>query len=410
MSAKISRSTKKSSSTAASSARLKAVARKAALMARAQVLQLYIYSCSKRFLTFVPNRLSVIHDGSVPNQWRKVGTKENPADDVSWGLSGFKMVSSDRWKRGTEFLWQEECTWPKNPAVPEIASDDKVLKSQVKCCVAEVQCGEADLRTPSVPEDDEECNSEDPIVRFIKSYSCWHRLKKGVAWQLRCKNWLQAKIGKAERPPSVSADPLVPLELQAAEIATVGFVQRKHFNEELKALQSKGAVMKKSSIYLLEPLLDEEGILRVGDRLRNAPLSEKVRHPVIVPKNHCVSKLVVRRAHEFQSGHSGKKYVLDLIRQKFWIVGAWPLIKRVLKECMVCRKLRGNPQVQRMTDLPFDRVTSGKPPFSFVGVDCFGPFVVKGGRTQIKWYGCLFTCLTTQAVHVLKVIPLSMAL
>ncbi|XP_067022414.1 uncharacterized protein [Acropora muricata] len=78
------------------------------------------------------------------------------------------------------------------------------------------------------------------------------------------------------------------------------------------------------------------------------------------------------------------------------------MIKRVLKECMVCRRLRGNPQVQRMADLPFDRVTPGKPPFSFVGVDCFGPFVVKRGRTQIKQYGCLFTCLTTRAVHIEK--------
>ena len=99
----------------------------------------------------------------------------------------------------------------------------------------------------------------------------------------------------------MSADPLVPSELQAAETAIVGFVQPKHFKEELKALQSKGAVMKKSSIYLLETFLDEEGIFQVGGRLRNAPLSEKARHPVIVPKNHYVSKLVVRRAHEFQS-------------------------------------------------------------------------------------------------------------
>ena len=64
------------------------------------------------------------------------------------------------------------------------------------------------------------------------------------------------------------------------------------------------------------------------------------------------------------------------------------------------RKLRENPRVQRMADLPFDRVTPGKPPFSFVGVDCFGPFVVKRGRTQIKRYVCLFTCLTTRAVHI----------
>jgi len=56
------------------------------------------YSCSKRFQTFVANRLSVIHDGSMSKQWRKVGTKENPADDVSRGLNRFDMISSDRWK------------------------------------------------------------------------------------------------------------------------------------------------------------------------------------------------------------------------------------------------------------------------------------------------------------------------
>ena len=60
------------------------------------ILLQYIYSCSKRFQTFVANWLSVIHDGSKPRQWRKVGTKENPAEDVSRGLNGFDMISSDR--------------------------------------------------------------------------------------------------------------------------------------------------------------------------------------------------------------------------------------------------------------------------------------------------------------------------
>ena len=92
------------------------------------VLQ-YIYSCSKRFQTFVANRLSVIHDGSKPRQWRKVGTKENPADDVSRGLNGFDMISSDRWKRGPEFLWQDDTAWPTNPAVPEIVCEDEEVKN-----------------------------------------------------------------------------------------------------------------------------------------------------------------------------------------------------------------------------------------------------------------------------------------
>ena len=75
------------------------------------------------------NRFSVIHDGSMSRHWRKVGTKENPADDVSRGLSGLDMISSDDWRQGPVFLWQDEPAWPANSSeVPEVACDDQDAK------------------------------------------------------------------------------------------------------------------------------------------------------------------------------------------------------------------------------------------------------------------------------------------
>ena len=213
---------------------------------------------------------------------------------------------------------------------------------------------------------------------------------------------LQGLAGSEERPPSVIADPLDPLELQAAETAIVKSVQHKYFKGEVEALKSRKPVVKKSPIYILEPFLDEEGILRVGGRLKNAPLPEKAQHPIILPKNHYVSRLVARRAHEFQNGHSGTEYVLSLIRQKIWIVGARPLVKRILKEYVLCRRLKGNPGVQQIADLPSVRITPDNPPFSYVGLDCFVPFVVKRGQSQLKRYTCLFTCLTMRAIHIEK--------
>jgi len=53
-----------------------------------------------------------------------------------------------------------------------------------------------------------------------------------------------------------------------------------------------------------------------------------------------------------------------------------------------------------MADLPVDRVTPDRPPFTSVGVDCFGPFLVKRGRTEVKRYGIVFTCLAIRAIHI----------
>ena len=38
-------------------------------------------------------------------------------------------------------------------------------------------------------------------------------------------------------------------------------------------------------------------------------------------------------------------------------------------------------------------------PFTFCGVDMFGPFVVKNGRKEMKRYGAFYTCLSSRAIH-----------
>ena len=89
-------------------------------------------SHKKRFQTFVANTLSVIHDGSSPSQWRKVGTKQNPADDVSRGWSAEEVVSSKRWKHAWSWVFVAKRTYclVKNPL--------KFLKSLKMTEVSEV--------------------------------------------------------------------------------------------------------------------------------------------------------------------------------------------------------------------------------------------------------------------------------
>ena len=57
-----------------------------------------------------------------------------------------------------------------------------------------------------------------------------------------------------------------------------------------------------------------------------------------------------------------------------------------------------------MGSTPRARLEAYHPPFTFTGVDLFGPLTVKWGRGTAKRLGCLFTCFTTRAVY-LEVTP-----
>ena len=75
-------------------------------------------------------------------------------------------------------------------------------------------------------------------------------------------------------------------------------------------------------------------------------------------------------------------------------------VRKVLARCMDCRKRNARPGEQIMAPLPAATVVPFDPPFTHVGVDYFGPLFVKQGRSEVKCYGCLFTCLTMRAVHI----------
>lgn len=133
--------------------------------------------------------------------------------------------------------------------------------------------------------------------------------------------------------------------------------------------------------------------------MRNSDLNEDMIHQAILPKKHPVVSLIIRHYH-VAVNHAGKEHTLAALRERYWIIKARVAIHAELKNCCACRRQAVKPSQQKMADLPSDRVTAGKPPFTYVGIHYFGPFAAKQGRSVVKRYGCLFTCLTVRAVHV----------
>ena len=108
--------------------------------------------------------------------------------------------------------------------------------------------------------------------------------------------------------------------------------------------------------------------------------------------------IVIRDAHE-RVGHSGQGVTLGALRSKYWIINANSVVWHLISKCMTCRRLRGVISGQKMADLPKERL-SPAPPFTYWGVDYFGPFFIKERRKELKRYGALFTCLSSRAVLI----------
>ena len=352
----------------------------------------YVENEDKRFQTFVANRIATIHNVTSPSQWMYVNTELNPADDASRGVPADSLK---RWIEGPEFLRQTNESWPKRPAAMNTNVDDT----------------DPEVKGPIVFAN--EVSESFPLTAVIQRCSSWDRLKRIVAWCLRYKTKLREAVEKKRSGKSIENETrghIVPVgvsEIKTAEREILKHVQEQCLKQERKRLSindktscsKKSKELKRSSTILkLDPVM-REGLLRVGGRLDRAPIDQNAKHPVILPKDHPIVTLIVNHYHRL-SGHSGLEYTLSLIRQRFWIINGRQTVRIIINRCISCRKRQAPTAKQKMANLPEDRTTPSKPPFTFTGVDCFGPFEVKRGRITVKRYGVLFTCLSIRAIHL----------
>ena len=348
----------------------------------------YIENEENRFQTFVANRVAAIREQSLPAQWKYVETKLNPADDASRGLAVEAIVDNNRWMKGPDFLWQSEEMWATRPVAMDPEKEEKCYLEEKKAtfvCLARHESAR--------------------VSEIFERFSSWLQLKRIVAWIIGYKNLLRNAVEKRKQGEQLQflcknkASPLSVKEMEDSEREIIKAVQIHSFHEELMSLKTGHSAVKKSSrITKLDPVL-VDGVIRVGGRLQNSPINQESKHPVILPKDHHISTLIIRH-HHLVCGHCGPEHTLSLLREKYWITKARVSIRRILSACFDCRRRQAPVNQQKMASLPEDRVNPAGPPFSYVGVDCFGPIEVRRGRSVVKRYGVLFTCLSIRAIHI----------
>ena len=104
--------------------------------------------------------------------------------------------------------------------------------------------------------------------------------------------------------------------------------------------------------------------------------------------------------------HIGIEHTLCLLRNKYWIPACHGVIRKILSNCLYCKRVNLRSKAQMMENLPKERLLICDKPFASTGVDYFGSFLVKHSKTTsrnqalTKRYSIIYTFLTTRAIHL----------
>jgi len=346
----------------------------------------YICNQTRRFYVYVNNRIQRIHKSSLPAQWRYVPTELNPADHGSRSVPAASLGASS-WLTGPHFLHNSQLRSDSQKSFVLVdPNSDSEIRPHVVSNLTEV---------PKVTWNSERFSRFSNFNTLIRAIARLIHIASSFSKCLQddsCRGWHVCCNGPSEE------------ELERAKILVLKNAQYESYPTEIKSITASHNLPHKSVLRKLSPVLDSNGLLRVGGRIVRSGLETCDVNPIIIPGTHHVAKLIVRHYHESVK-HQGRHFTEGAVRAAgFWLVGGKKCIRSLLFKCVICKKLRGKTEHQQMSDLPVERLTVA-PPFTYVGVDVFGPWEVtarktRGGQANSKRWAVMFSCMCSRAVHI----------
>lgn len=338
----------------------------------------WINTPSYRLKVFVANRVAEIQEITPPSVWSHVASQHNPADCASRGTLPSELSSHPLWWEGPSWLKLPPQQWPNSSFCHSAEETIPELKHQTLDTLVTTEKDSLDL---------------------LSKFSSWLTVIHVTAYVMRFISCLKIKnkiVGE--------------LTLQETDAATnliCKKVQQECFQEDLIKIKNKKPCSQR--LQRLSPFLDAQGILRVGGRLKNAPIGSKAKNPILLPKKHHVVNILIDYYHK-RNLHVGPQSLQAMLAQQYWILSARSIIRSRIFKCITCFRMKPKMESPLMGDLPSGRVNPGRV-FSTSGTDFAGPFRIKIHtlrKTQpVKVYLCLFICFSTKAVHIELVSDLS---
>ena len=167
----------------------------------------------------------------------------------------------------------------------------------------------------------------------------------------------------------------------------------------MKRLENDKEVLQDSKLFALNPFLDRnDDLIHVRGRIVNADVPKEMKEPIVLPAKNRITQLLIEDIH-CNTGHVGVKHVVSKLRENYWVLRCVSEVKKVIGRCIFCRRQNKPLQSQLMAPLPEERLVADRPPFDSTGIDYFGPLMVRVGRSSVKRWAVIFTCMSCRAVH-----------
>ncbi|XP_018376047.1 PREDICTED: uncharacterized protein LOC108769525 [Trachymyrmex cornetzi] len=302
------------------------------------VVLYWIRGDASRWKSFVSNRVTEIVDNLPAANWRHVKSAENPADLLSRGATPVKIRDNRLWWYGPK--WLSESLRPAhgeelhpNVLESDMADAEIEAKGRSRLCHLNVQ----------------QFSPNESLHRLIQDCSTLTKIERSLAYCLRFLHNCR------KEPRDRLRTRLTLQEINESRRMIIKYTQSFYFQEELGNLQGQGQMKASNKLYQLHPFLDENGILRVGGRLQEAPWTFERKYPILLPAKCKITRLIVERAHRLLL-HANQQLLLASIRQQYWPLNARNIVRQVCRTCVWC--VRNNPKglTQAMGHLPSDRI------------------------------------------------------
>ncbi|KAL7641212.1 UNVERIFIED_CONTAM: hypothetical protein RMT77_008350 [Armadillidium vulgare] len=275
---------------------------------------------TKPLPVFNQNRVDEIRENLPDANYHYVPSKDNPADGACRGAN-IKYLFSNLWLKGPPWITDQSQwpVWTESPTYLESNNLINISDINVNNNILEIKI-------------DSLFNLED--------YSSLNKVYRITALVLRfvtnlknsCK---KLPLFKSSRKPLFSHNFTID-EMSKAETFWIQNVQQQYYEPEISCLKFNSSFTQTTKIFSLRLV---ENILRCNLRLHNSSHPYETKFPIFLPcKSSFVNLLIWKYHNDYH--HVGISELINFIRHKFYFSRMRQTLRKILKSCVLCKRLQ----------------------------------------------------------------------